>query len=78
MLGDFDNDGKLDVTLVDGSQVKLFKNGCGMMQVKEAVSLHGHDYTWKQLNDRFGSFATGTRPAAALAMSAMLPKAEVK
>jgi rhamnosyltransferase len=40
-------------------QVKLFKNGCGMMQVKEAVSLHGHDYTWKQLNDRFGSFAMG-------------------
>ena len=40
-------------------QVKLFKNGCNMLQVKEAVSLHGHDYTWKQLNDRFGSFAMG-------------------
>jgi glycosyltransferase involved in cell wall biosynthesis len=30
-----------------------------MMQVKDAISLHGHDYTWKQLNDRFGSFAMG-------------------
>jgi rhamnosyltransferase len=40
-------------------QVKLFKNGYRMMQVKDAVSLHGHDYTWKQLNDRFGSFAMG-------------------
>ena len=40
-------------------QVKLFENGCRMRQVKEAVSLHGHDYTWKQLNDRFGSFAMG-------------------
>jgi hypothetical protein len=26
----------------------------------------------------FGSFASGTRPAAALAMTAMLPEAEVK
>jgi rhamnosyltransferase len=40
-------------------QVKLFQNGCNMMQVKQAVSLHGHDYTWKQLHDRFGSFAMG-------------------
>lgn len=40
-------------------QVKLFENGCRMAQVKDAVSLHGHDYTWKQLNDRFGSFAMG-------------------
>jgi len=40
-------------------QVKLFKAGHRMMQVKDAVSLHGHDYTWKQLNDRFGSFALG-------------------
>lgn len=40
-------------------QVKLFRSGRRMMQVKEAISLHGHDYTWKQLNDRFGSFAMG-------------------
>jgi rhamnosyltransferase len=40
-------------------QVKLFKNGRRMLQVKDAVSLHGHDYSWKQLNDRFGSFAMG-------------------
>ena len=40
-------------------QVKLFKSGRKMLQVKDAVSLHGHDYTWKQLNDRFGSFAMG-------------------
>jgi hypothetical protein len=26
VLADFDNDGKLDVTLVDGNQIKLFKN----------------------------------------------------
>jgi rhamnosyltransferase len=40
-------------------QVKLFKTNRKMRQVKDAVSLHGHDYTWKQLNDRFGSFAMG-------------------
>jgi hypothetical protein len=40
-------------------QVKLFKNGFKMLQVKDAVSLHGHDYSWKQLQDRFGSFAMG-------------------
>ncbi|HEY7120700.1 MAG TPA: glycosyltransferase family 2 protein [Tepidisphaeraceae bacterium] len=40
-------------------QVKLFKSGCKMLQVRDAVSLHGHDYSWKQLNDRFGSFAMG-------------------
>src|SRR5688500_7292723 len=40
-------------------QVKLFRAGHKMMQVRDAVSLHGHDYTWKQLNDRFGSFAMG-------------------
>jgi hypothetical protein len=40
-------------------QVKLFKTGHRMLQVKDAVSLHGHDYTWKQLNDRVGSFAMG-------------------
>src|SRR4051795_4891989 len=28
-------------------QVKLFKSGRRMMQVKDAISLHGHDYTWK-------------------------------
>ncbi len=42
-----------------GMQVKLFSNGHAMMQVKNAVSLHGHDYTWKQLTDRVGSFAMG-------------------
>lgn len=40
-------------------QVKLFQGGYKMLQVRDAVSLHGHDYTWKQLNDRFGSFAMG-------------------
>jgi len=40
-------------------QVKLHAAGCRMMQVKEAVSLHGHDYTWKQLTDRVGSFSMG-------------------
>jgi len=40
-------------------QVKMFKAGNKMLQVKDAISLHGHDYTWKQLNDRFGSFAMG-------------------
>jgi len=40
-------------------QVKLFKTGHAMHQVKDAVSLHGHDYTWKQLSDRVGSFAMG-------------------
>lgn len=40
-------------------QVKLFRNNHRMVQVRDAVSLHGHDYTWKQLNDRFGSFAMG-------------------
>ena len=40
-------------------QVKLFNNNYRMAQVRDAVSLHGHDYTWKQLNDRFGSYAMG-------------------
>jgi rhamnosyltransferase len=40
-------------------QVKLFESGLRMTQVKGAVSFHGHDYTWKQLYDRNGSFAYG-------------------
>ncbi len=40
-------------------QIKLHQNGLRMTQVKEAVSYHGHDYTWKQLYDRNGSFAYG-------------------
>jgi rhamnosyltransferase len=40
-------------------QVKLFQNGFRMMQVEGAISYHGHDYTWKQLYDRNGSFAMG-------------------
>ena len=30
-----------------------------MKQVQGALSYHGHDYTWKQLYDRNGSFAMG-------------------
>ena len=40
-------------------QVKLYQNGFRMMQVRGALSYHGHDYTWKQLYDRNGSFAMG-------------------
>lgn len=40
-------------------QVKLYQNGFRMMQVQGALSYHGHDYTWKQLYDRNGSFAMG-------------------
>lgn len=40
-------------------QVKLHQNGFRMMQVRGALSYHGHDYTWKQLYDRNGSFAMG-------------------
>jgi rhamnosyltransferase len=40
-------------------QVKLFKNNHRMMQVKEALSFHGHDYTWKDLSNRTASFAMG-------------------
>ncbi len=40
-------------------QVKLFQNGFRMKQVHGALSYHGHDYTWKQLYDRNGSFAMG-------------------
>lgn len=40
-------------------QVKLYQNGFRMMQVQGALSYHGHDYTWRQLYDRNGSFAMG-------------------
>lgn len=40
-------------------QVKLHSRGRPMLQVKEALSLHGHDYTWKDLKNRLGSFAAG-------------------
>jgi rhamnosyltransferase len=40
-------------------QVKMHAKGLRMTQVKGAVSFHGHDYTWKQLYDRNGSFAFG-------------------
>jgi len=30
-----------------------------MMQVKGALSYHGHDYTWKDLCNRTGTFALG-------------------
>jgi len=40
-------------------QVKLFKNNSRMMQVKKALSYHGHDYTWKDLSNRTASFAMG-------------------
>jgi rhamnosyltransferase len=40
-------------------QMKLHESGLRMIQVKGALSYHGHDYTWKQLYDRNGSFAFG-------------------
>lgn len=40
-------------------QTRLFKSGFRMMQVKEALSYHGHDYTWKDLSNRTASFAMG-------------------
>jgi glycosyltransferase involved in cell wall biosynthesis len=40
-------------------QTRLHKSGHRMMQVKEALSYHGHDYTWKELNNRVQSFAMG-------------------
>lgn len=40
-------------------QVKLHESQARMTQVKGALSYHGHDYTWKQLCDRNGSFAFG-------------------
>ena len=40
-------------------QVKLYEGGYRMMQVKGALSYHGHDYTWKDLSSRTGSFALG-------------------
>ena len=40
-------------------QVKLFENNYRMMQVKAALSYHGHDYTWKDLSNRTASFSMG-------------------
>jgi len=40
-------------------QVKLHQSGCRMMYVPEALSYHGHDYTWKEIYNRNGSFAMG-------------------
>jgi len=40
-------------------QVKLHENGYHIAQVKEAISFHGHDYTWKDLVARIDSFAEG-------------------
>ena len=40
-------------------QVKLHTAGHRMMQVKKALSYHGHDYTWKDLSNRIASFAFG-------------------
>lgn len=40
-------------------QVKLWEAGYRMVQVKEALSYHGHDYTWKELKGRTGGFAMG-------------------
>ena len=40
-------------------QLKLYEDKARMKQVNGALSYHGHDYTWKQLYDRNGSFAYG-------------------
>ena len=40
-------------------QVKLHENGHRMVQVKDALSYHGHDYTWNDLVGRIESFAEG-------------------
>ncbi len=40
-------------------QVKLYEAGYRMVQVKEALSYHGHSYSWKELSGRLGSFASG-------------------
>ncbi len=40
-------------------QVKLHDAGHRMTQVRRAVSFHGHDYTWKDLDGRIASFAMG-------------------
>jgi rhamnosyltransferase len=40
-------------------QVKLHNAGCKMLYVEDALSYHGHDYTWKELYNRIGSFAMG-------------------
>ncbi len=40
-------------------QVKLHQGGYRMLMVPAAVSVHGHDYTWKDIHNRLGSFAMG-------------------
>jgi rhamnosyltransferase len=40
-------------------QVKLFEGGHKMLYVEEALSYHGHDYTWREICNRNGSFAMG-------------------
>ncbi|MGE5608587.1 MAG: glycosyltransferase family 2 protein [Bacillota bacterium] len=40
-------------------QVKLHRAGYRMMQVKQALSYHGHDYSWEELNNRIAGFAMG-------------------
>jgi rhamnosyltransferase len=40
-------------------QVKLHQGGYRMLQVKDAISYHGHDYGWKELGSRIASFALG-------------------
>ena len=40
-------------------QIKLHQRGHRMAQVKDALSYHGHDYTWQALRSRTESFAMG-------------------
>ena len=40
-------------------QIKLFQAGHRMVQIKQALSYHGHSYSWKELSGRLGSFAGG-------------------
>jgi len=40
-------------------QVKLHRGGYRMQYVPQALSYHGHDYTWTELYNRNGSFAVG-------------------
>lgn len=40
-------------------QLKLHQGGYRMIQVKHALSYHGHDYSWKDLHARTAGFATG-------------------
>jgi rhamnosyltransferase len=42
-----------------GLQIKMHQSGCRMKYVAQALSFHGHDYTWKELFNRNGSFAMG-------------------